>query len=114
MKIAVSATSGSLDAQVSEQFGRCAYFLVVETDTMKFEPVSNPGQGMMGGAGPEAVRTIASKGVEVVITGQVGPNAQQALDAASIRVITGYGESVTVKDAVQTYVEEQKGVKNGN
>lgn len=113
MKIAVSATGGSLDAQISEQFGRCAYFLIVETETMKFEPVSNPGQGMMGGAGPEAVRVIASRGAEVVITGQVGPNAQQALDAAGTRVVAGYESNMTVKTAVTKYLKEQKGEKDG-
>lgn len=114
MKIAVSATGGSLDAQVSEQFGRCAYFLIIETETMKFEPISNPGQGMMGGAGPEAVRAIASKGAELVITSQVGPNAQQALDAAGIPVVTGYGENMTVRSTVERYLKEQKGAEDGD
>lgn len=115
MKIAVSATGGSLDAQISEQFGRCAYFLIVETETMKFEPVSNPGQGMMGGAGPEAVRVIASRGgAEVVITGQVGPNAQQALDAAGTRVVTGYQSNMTVKTAVTKYMKDQEGEQSGD
>lgn len=113
MKIAVSATGGSLNAQVSEQFGRCAYFLIVETETMKFEPLSNPGQGMMGGAGPEAVRAIVSRGAELIITGQVGPNAQQALDAAKISVVTGYESDMTVKTAIKKYLEEPKGEKDG-
>ena len=43
MKIAVSAMGGSMDAKVSEQFGRCAYFLIVDSEDMKFEPVSNSG-----------------------------------------------------------------------
>jgi predicted Fe-Mo cluster-binding NifX family protein len=114
MKIAVSATGGSLEAQVSEQFGRCAYFLIVEAETMKFEPVSNPGQGMMGGAGPEAARVISSRGAETLITGQVGPNAQQALDAAGITVVTGYGANDTVKKAVQDYLAKRKGEGDGD
>ncbi|TET79223.1 MAG: dinitrogenase iron-molybdenum cofactor biosynthesis protein [Candidatus Cloacimonadota bacterium] len=105
MKIAVSVTSGTMNAQVSGKFGRCAYFLIVDSETMKFEPVSNPGIGMMGGAGPEAVRLISSKGAEVVLTDAVGPNAQSALDAAGIKVVTGFRSDMTVKEVVEEYLK---------
>jgi predicted Fe-Mo cluster-binding NifX family protein len=108
MKIAVSATGGSMSAQVSGQFGRCAYFLIVDSETMKFEPISNPAQGMMGGAGPEAARVISSKGAEVVLTGGVGPNAKSALDAAGIKIVTGYSGGMTVKEAVEKYLNEKQ------
>ncbi len=105
MKIAVPATGGSMSALVSENFGRCAYFIIVDSETMKFEPVSNPGIGMSGGAGPAAVRLIAERGAEVVLTPSVGPNAQQSLDAAGIKVDTGFS-GMTVKDAVEKYLKE--------
>lgn len=107
MKIAVTSMGGSMSAKVSEQFGRCAYFLIVDPATMKFEPVSNPGGGMMGGAGPEAARIIANHGVKTVLTGRVGPKAAVALNAAGIRSVTGFSCSKTVREAV----EEYKGTK---
>jgi len=33
MKICVSAFSGSLDAEVDSRFGRCAYFVIVDSET---------------------------------------------------------------------------------
>jgi predicted Fe-Mo cluster-binding NifX family protein len=105
MKIAVSAAGGSMNAQVSEQFGRCAYFLIIDSDTMKFEPVSNPGIGMAGGAGPESARAIAARGAEVVLTGKVGSNARSALDSAGITVVSGISETKTVKEAVEEYLK---------
>jgi len=105
MKIAVSATGGSMSALVSEPFGRCAYFLIVDSETMKFEPVFNPAAGMTGGAGPEAVRVIAEKGAEVVLTGRVGPNAETALKSAGIRVAGGVSGSKTVRQAVDEYLK---------
>ena len=105
MKIAVSAMGGSLSALVSEQFGRCAYFLIVDSEDMKFEPLSNPASGMSGGAGPEAVRTIAAKGAEIVLTGRVGPNAENALKAAGIRVVAGVSGSKTVRQAVEEHLK---------
>ena len=44
---------------------------------------------------------IASKGVEVVLTGNCGPNAYQTLSAAGVQVITGVAGRI--RDAVEAY-----------
>ena len=101
MKICVSASAGNLDAQVDPRFGRCPYFVIVNSETMKFEAISNTAAGAMGGAGIQAAQTVASKGVKVVVTGNVGPNAFQALSTAGIKVVVGaFG---TVREAVEKY-----------
>jgi predicted Fe-Mo cluster-binding NifX family protein len=107
MKIAVSATGGSMSARVSEEFGRCAYFLIVDSDTMRFEPVSNPGIGMAGGAGPASTREISARGAKVVLTGRVGANARAALDSAGISIVDGLSGAKTVKEAVEQYLKGQ-------
>ena len=89
MKICITAVSDSLDAKIDPRFGRCPYFVIVDSETMEFEAVSNVAAGSMHGAGIQAAQTAASKGVKVVLTGHVGPNAFQALSAAGIRVVTG-------------------------
>lgn len=101
MKICVTASSGSLDAQVDPRFGRCQYFVIVDSDTMEFEEMSNTGVDTMGGAGIQAAQAVANKGVEVVITGNVGPNAFKTLSAAGINVITG--EFGKVRDVIEMY-----------
>ena len=106
MKIAVSAMGGSLESQVSEKFGRAPYFVIVDTDTMKFTPVMNNAESMQGGAGPEAVRQVSAHGVSAVLTGQLGPNAQNALSAAKITAVTGVSGAKTVKQAVEEYVKK--------
>jgi len=103
MKIAVTATGGSMSAQVDERFGRCAYFVIVDSDTMKFTAFANPASELSGGSGPAAVREITKHGVEVLLTGPVGGNAQSALQADNITVVTG--SSGTVKDAVEKYLK---------
>ncbi|MBS7653317.1 NifB/NifX family molybdenum-iron cluster-binding protein [Candidatus Bathyarchaeota archaeon] len=101
MKICISADSGSLEANVDPRFGRCPYFLIVELEDMGFEAIGNPALAAAGGAGIQAAQVLKERGVEVVITGNVGPNAFQALSAAGIRVITGvYG---TVREAIERY-----------
>jgi len=99
--ICVSAVADSLDAQVDPRFGRCPYFVIVDSETMEFEAVPNTASSHMGGAGIQAAQTVASKGVNVVLTGNVGPNAFQALSATGIKVLTGvFG---TVRKAVERY-----------
>lgn len=91
MKIGIAATGGSLDALVSERFGRCAFFLIVDSETMRFEAFSNPAGGNAGGAGPAAANELAKRGAEMLLAGEVGPKAQQALDAAGIRFVQASG-----------------------
>lgn len=101
MKIAVSSTGGSLSAQVSEKFGRAQYFLIVDSDTMKFDVVPNPYIGELSGVGPHTASLIAKHGAEVVLTIACGPNAKAALESAGIKVVTGV--SGTVSEAIKKY-----------
>jgi predicted Fe-Mo cluster-binding NifX family protein len=101
MKIAVSATAPSLDAEVDPRFGRCQYFIIVDPQSMEFEAVDNSNAMAAGGAGISTAQMIASKGVEVVLTGNCGPNAYQTLSAAGIQVITGV--SGKIKDAIEAF-----------
>jgi len=101
MKIGISSTGEDLNADVDPRFGRCKYFLFVDTDTMDFETVSNESAMASGGAGIQAAQTVAKEGVKTIITGNMGPNAFQTLSAAGIKVFTG--ANGTVKEAVEKY-----------
>lgn len=101
MKIAVSASGNSLNAQIDPRFGRCAFFLLVELDNMTFESFDNQSIAQGGGAGIQAAQFIASKGAKAVITGNCGPNAVKTLNAAGIDVIMG--QDGTVSEAVDRY-----------
>jgi len=101
MKICVTATANTLDAQIDPRFGRCSYFIIVDSETMQFEAIPNMAAGASGGAGIQAAQTIANKNVKLLITGNVGPKAFQALAAAGIEVATGvFG---TAREAVEKY-----------
>ncbi len=101
MKICVTATAGDLNAQVDPRFGRSQYFVIVDSDTMAFEAMPNEAMNAPGGAGIQAAQAMVNKGVNVVISGNMGPNAFQVLSAAGVKVATGaYG---TVKEAVEMY-----------
>jgi len=101
MKICITSQGDNLDAVVDPRFGRCQYFLVVDTDALSFEAIENPNIDSMGGAGIQSAQLIASKQVKAVLSGNMGPNAFQTLKAAGLDVITGVSGSV--KEAVENY-----------
>lgn len=101
MLIAISASGSTLEDNIDARFGRCAYFLIIETDTMEFEAISNPNSALGGGAGIQSAQMMADRDVAVVLTGNCGPNAFNIFKAADISVITGVGGRV--RDAVQQY-----------
>ncbi len=103
MSVAVSAEGRTLDARVDPRFGRCEYFLIVDPTTMAFEVIENASISATQGAGIATAQMIAGKGVEAVLTGNCGPNAYQALEAAQVKVVTGV--TGTVRDAALAYKE---------
>ena len=90
-----------MDAAVDPRFGRCACFLIVETDDLTFEAVENPNVMLGGGAGIQSAQLMSEKGVRFVLTGNCGPNAYRTLSAAGIPVITGC--SGPVRDVVAQF-----------
>jgi predicted Fe-Mo cluster-binding NifX family protein len=101
LKIAVSAVTESLDAQIDPRFGRCPCFVIVDSETMGFEAIPNTSQSAPSGAGIQAAQTIANKGVKLLLTGRVGPNAFQVLSSAGVEIITSV--SGTVREAIERF-----------
>ena len=50
MRIAISATGSTLDAEVDPRFGRCQHFIIVDPETMEFEAIENNSAMAAGGA----------------------------------------------------------------
>ena len=94
MKVAISATGNTLESTMDQRFGRAAYFIIVDTETMKFEALDNSATASAGGAGITSAQTVNDKGVEAVITGNVGPNAMSVLSAAEVSIYQGAQVSV--------------------
>jgi len=101
MKICVTAEGNNLEANVDQRFGRCQYFIFVDTDTMEFDAVPNENVSGMGGVGIQSGQFIAEKEAKVVLTGKVGPNASQTLQAAGLDVVLDVSGSV--KEAVEKF-----------
>jgi predicted Fe-Mo cluster-binding NifX family protein len=106
MKIILTATSPSIDSKVDMRFGRGAYLIVVDPDTLEWQAHPNSGVGAMGGAGTLAAQFAANQKAGAVISGDFGPNAYNALQAAGIAMYL-FGASTTVKEAIEHFKERQ-------
>ena len=100
-RICITSQGGNLDSQIDPRFGRCQYFIMVDPETMEFEAVQNPNIATTGGAGIQSAQLISGKGIGIVLTGNVGPNAYTTLHSAGVKIATGVTGSV--KDAIEKY-----------
>jgi predicted Fe-Mo cluster-binding NifX family protein len=114
MRLAVTATGKDLEAKIDSRFGRAAYFVVVDPETMAYETVNNSQSlDLPQGAGIQAGQTIVKSQVDVLITGNCGPKAFQVLQNAGVKIFTG--ASGSVKDAIMQYKNgELKQAQNPN
>jgi predicted Fe-Mo cluster-binding NifX family protein len=112
MKVVVSAEGRDLDSRVDERFGRAAYLLLVDTESLEVEVIDNaPNTAAAQGAGIQAASAIAATPTDAVISGNVGPKAFATLEKAGIAAYRT-GEA-TVREAVEAYsrgeLERQQG-----
>jgi len=95
MKIAITASEPQFEAKLEPRFGRCAYFMIVDTETQDWKPMQNPAAEAMGGAGPQAAQFLVDQDVKAVISGDIGPNAYTALEAAGIDMYRAQVEQIS-------------------
>jgi predicted Fe-Mo cluster-binding NifX family protein len=101
MKLVVSSNGSNLDAPASSVFGRCPMYMFVDTDSLEFEVSRNPAADAPGGAGIRAAQFVTEADVQAVITGNVGPNAMDVLQAAGVQVY--FFRDGSVRQAVEDF-----------
>ncbi|MBC7361685.1 MAG: NifB/NifX family molybdenum-iron cluster-binding protein [Candidatus Aminicenantes bacterium] len=105
-KICITAQGDDLRSEIDPHFGRALYFLIIDPDSSNFEAIQNPSVHQAHGAGIQSAQLLLDKGVSVLITGQVGPNAQRVLESARIKIITG--ESGPAEQALARFKSQAK------
>ncbi|MGM0452311.1 MAG: NifB/NifX family molybdenum-iron cluster-binding protein [Thermodesulfobacteriota bacterium] len=102
MKIAVSAKGRSLDDALDPSFGRCAGFVVYDSESRTHSFLDNsPQQNLTQGAGIETLKMLNDSGVDVIISGQIGPKVMQVLRQTRIEVFTCTAQ--TVGEAIESW-----------
>jgi predicted Fe-Mo cluster-binding NifX family protein len=102
MKIAVTSNGKDLNAEVDPRFGRAAYFLIVDPDTMEYKAVENAqNMELPQGAGIQAGKTIVENDVNVLLTGNCGPKAFKVLEAAGVKIVVN--ANGMVKEVIEQF-----------
>jgi predicted Fe-Mo cluster-binding NifX family protein len=99
---------GGLNSKLNPRFGRCQSFTFVtvedgEIKTVKTVP--NSAANAMGGAGIQAAQTIGNNNASIVIVGNLGPNAAQALSSLNLKILKAPNQQLTVKQVIDLYNE---------
>jgi predicted Fe-Mo cluster-binding NifX family protein len=102
MKILLTTVEPKLESPVDPRFGRGAYFLVVDPETLEWQVAPNPAISAPGGAGVQAAQFVVDHQCSAVISGDFGPNAYNALKAAGVPMYL-FGDSRNVQDVIERY-----------
>ena len=98
MKAAVLAEGDSLSSYVADDFGHAPYVLVADMDSLDMSAVKNEFVKAEG-AGMKVAKMIIGLGVDVVITGGIGPHGYNMLTDAGITV--SFDEDGTAEECIR-------------
>lgn len=101
--IAISCAGQDIDSLVDPRFGRCSFFVLV-SENDEITVIENSAANLASGAGIRAAQLMIDNKVEVVLTGNIGPNAYDLLKSAGVEI---YSCSGRVRDALEQYKKDQ-------
>ncbi len=93
MKIFIAVNEPTLDSPVAKRFGHAPYYLLVDTVANQMQAIDNPGHDHDHDHDDDhhdddhaIIPQMAQQGVEVFVTGNIGPHAFELIQAANCRV----------------------------
>lgn len=101
MKVAITSTGNTLESTIDKRFGRCAYFVVYDTENKAMEFIPNQNKDKEEGAGPASVQLVASRNVNKLVSGEFGIKIKPLLDSLKIQMIVIKDPEKTIKDVIE-------------
>jgi len=100
MKVCITSTGNTLESKLDERFGRCAYFVIYDTESKATEFIPNPNKDAESGAGPAAVQLVASRGVSKIVAGEFGVKIKSLLDSLKIQMIIVKNPGLKIQEVI--------------
>jgi predicted Fe-Mo cluster-binding NifX family protein len=107
MRVAVSSKGEKIGGDVDGVFGRCSYFIIADVEDGRIvgtESLGNLSKNKTGGAGISAAQMMAEHGVNVVISGSVGPRALDVLRQFDIEAYRAHGQ---IEKAIENLIKKK-------
>ncbi len=111
MKIAVTAEGPNKNSMTDSRFGRAPYIVVLDTESDEVTTIDNQeNASVVQGAGIQASKQVVESGVQVLITGCIGPKAHEVLKANDVVIYTNAAGTVdeVTKQFVSGELKRQK------
>lgn len=105
MKVCFSSIGKDLGSSLDTRFGRCQHFIVVDTETGDYKVVDNDGQISPHGAGISAAQQVIKENVDVIITGNLGPNSMRLLEGSDIQLLRG--KNGTIQSNLESFKDDK-------
>ena len=68
MKVAIASIGNTLEANIDTSFGRCTWFIIVDTESGGMEFIPNTNRDMEEHAGKAAVELVATRNVSMIVS----------------------------------------------
>ncbi len=106
MRICITCLGDNLKSPIDPRFGRAQFLLLLDENGKLKDTIKNPGLGARGGAGIAAAQELANRKVDILITGNIGPNAFRVLNISNIKIFLA-APRTSVKDAFQMWKDNK-------
>lgn len=113
VKIAIPSTGKTMESQISQIFGRCPFYILVEVteneetgekEVEEVKAIENPATGQRGGAGVAASQALGNEDVDIVLAFRVGPRAFDVLDRIGIKIYQAIDG--TAQDNIAAFISQ--------
>jgi len=101
MKIAISTNGETNESKLDVRFGRCEYFQIHDTNDKEVKILKNEGLSASAGAGIVSSNQLIEEKVDVIITGNLGPNAFELIEKAGIKAYKC--ENISITSVLEKY-----------
>ena len=101
MKYVITSQLNSLDSLIDSRFGRCTYFTIFDSESKSVEFIPNPFKNVGENAGQDAVKLLANRGVDKIISGEFGLKIKSLLDSLKIQMIIIRNPQTKISEIVE-------------
>lgn len=103
MKVAIASTGNLLESTIDQRFGRCAFFVIYDSESKILEFIPNPNKELAedAGVGNTSVQLVASRNVSKIISGDFGMKIKSLLDSLKIQMIVLKQPEIKIKDIIE-------------
>jgi len=101
IRVAIASKGNTLESKISQQFCRCEYFVIYDTEFKSIEFIPNPYKDQTEGAGQAVAQLVISRNVNKIVSGDFGINIKSLLDSYKIQMIVLKDSEKKIKDIIE-------------